>query len=340
MEVLSLFDGISCARVALERAGIPIKSYTAYEIDKRAIEISKKNYPSIIHKGDVKQLQNPIKVDLLIGGSPCTDLSRANNNGKGLEGERSKLFWEYVRILKLCKPTYFILENVASMKPDDKEIITRELGVNPIMIDAGLVSAQIRRRYFWTNITTAVPDNRNITLRSILEPVINPILPLSTDLYTVSIGNETTAKVREATKQGFVIAKEYQTIDLSFPKSKTRRGRVGDKVKTLMTTLSIGVLLKEGIRMLTTIECERLQSLPDNYTSGTSDRQRIKCLGNAFNVEVVAHILRGLLKYRLSRDDWESQYGSYYTKHLPHRSLDDLYNEYYVSWFDNNAEDS
>jgi len=340
MNVLSLFDGISCARVALDRAGIPIKSYTAYEIDKHAIEISKKNYPSIIHKGDVKELQNPIKVDLLIGGSPCTDLSRANNNGKGLEGERSKLFWEYVRILKLCKPKYFILENVASMKPDDKEIITRELGVEPIMIDAGLVSAQTRRRYFWTNIDTVVPKNRNITLQSILEPINNPILPLTTELYTVSIGNETTAKVKEATKQGFAVAKEYQTIDLSFPKSKTRRGRVGDKVKTLMTTLSIGVLLKQGIRMLTTTECERLQSLPDNYTSGTSDRQRIKCLGNAFNVEVIAHILKNFLKHKLSRDEWEAEFGALYKQTLPHRTLDDLYEDYVKTWNDPEAEDS
>lgn len=339
MEVLSLFDGISCARVALERAGIPVKTYTAYEIDKNAIEISKRNYPSIVQMGDVKELKTPMKVDLLIGGSPCTDLSRANNNGKGLEGARSKLFWEYVRVLKLCKPRYFILENVASMKPSDKEVITKELGVEPIMIDAGLVSAQTRRRYFWTNITTTLPENRNITLKSILEPITNTILPLSTELYTVSFGSETTAKVKEATKQGYAIAKEYQTIDLSFSKSKTRRGRVGDKVKTLMTSLSIGVLLKGGIRKLTTVECERLQSLPDNYTAGASDRQRIKCLGNAFNVEVIAHILKNLLNNRLSFEQWYDEYALYYNETLPHISLNDLYAKYYVSWFDSEIED-
>ena len=143
MNVLSLFDGISCGRVALERASIKVDNYFAAEIDKYAILISKKNYPDIIHIGDVRNIDcsKLPKIDLLIGGSPCQDLSIAKANRKGLDGERSGLFYEYVRILKEIKPKYFILENVASMPKESKEQISKELfGIEPIMINASLVS--------------------------------------------------------------------------------------------------------------------------------------------------------------------------------------------------------
>ena len=152
MIVLSLFDGISCARVAL---GNSVSKYYACEIDSKAIAIAKKNYPSTIHLGDVKAIKKGSikdKIDLLVGGSPCTDLSIGKKERKGLEGNHSKLFWEYVRIKKLYKPKWFILENVASMPIKDRDIITKEMGVEPIMIDASLVSAQSRKRLFWTNI--------------------------------------------------------------------------------------------------------------------------------------------------------------------------------------------
>lgn len=175
MKILSLFDGISCARVALERAGIEVEQYYAYEIDKYAIQISQKNYPDIFHKGDVKSFNGPLDNlwegwDLLIGGSPCQDLSIAKKNRKGLDGDRSSLFWEYVRILNEVKPKYFILENVASMPKEAKQIITEALGVEPIMIDASLVSAQRRKRLFWTNIPNVTqPEDRGILLKDILE---------------------------------------------------------------------------------------------------------------------------------------------------------------------------
>ncbi len=178
MKVLSLFDGISCARVALERAEIPVEAYFASEIDKYAIQISKKNYPDIFQMGSVDKIRvehqylcwggkeifevgghKPLpKFDLLIGGSPCQDLSIAKKNRKGLDGERSGLFWEYVRILKEVKPKYFILENVASMPKEAKDIITKTLGVEPIMINASLVSAQNRKRLFWVGIRNDVYD--------------------------------------------------------------------------------------------------------------------------------------------------------------------------------------
>ena len=170
MNVLSLFDGISCARVAL---GDKVKTYYASEIDKNAIQIAQKNFPSTKQLGDVKSIkEGTIKepIDLLIGGSPCTDLSIAKKGRKGLEGDHSKLFYEYIRVLNLVKPKYFILENVASMKQKDKDIITEKMGVQPILIDSALVSAQSRKRLFWTNIPNVQqPEDRKITLQSILQ---------------------------------------------------------------------------------------------------------------------------------------------------------------------------
>ena len=176
MKILSLFDGISCARVALERAGIPVEVYYASEIDKYAIQVSHKNYPDIVNVGSVVGL-NPYQIftkedtiDLLIGGSPCQDLSIAKRDRKGLDGERSGLFWEYVRILKEVKPKYFILENVASMPKEAKDLISETLGVQPIVINAALVSAQNRKRYFWTNIpNVTLPEDRGILLKDLLE---------------------------------------------------------------------------------------------------------------------------------------------------------------------------
>lgn len=394
MKILSLFDGISCARVALKKAKIKVDAYYASEIDKYAIQISQKNFPDIKHLGDIKTINKKSvkKIDLLIGGSPCQDLSIAKKGRKGLKGERSSLFWEYVRILKEVKPKYFILENVASMPKEDKDIITKTLGVEPIMINAALVSAQNRKRLFWTNIKgVQQPKDKNIFLKDILEngdfdrlksycidanyfkgtslenyknkgrrqliflggvrnkdwakngksfsrnfgqgdrvySVEGKSATLSalgggrgakTGLYAVALRNRGNGKkpeiggdkanamttvqtdsmvgfiIPEATKKGYAIAKEGQSVDLSFPKSKTRRGRVGDKVKNIMTSQNIGVVQNMQIRKLTPIECERLQCLPDGYTDGISNTQRYKTLGNAFNVDVVMHILKYIKK--------------------------------------------
>ena len=144
INVLSLFDGLSCGNVALERAGIKINSYYASEVDKWAVQIANKNYPDIIQLGDVLGVKGKDlpKIDLLIGGSPCQDLSFAGK-GKGLEGDRSSLFYQYVRLLKECKPKYFLLENVR-MKQEYQDIISDLLGVQPIKINSSLVSAQNR----------------------------------------------------------------------------------------------------------------------------------------------------------------------------------------------------
>lgn len=193
MNVLSLFDGISCARVALDRAGIPVKNYYASEVDKHAIAVSTKNYPDIVRVGDVRQIKGEEfpDIDLLIGGSPCQDLSIAKKERKGLEGEKSGLFWEYVRILREVRPKWFVLENVASMPKKDRDIITAELGVEPVMFDASLVSAQSRRRYFWTNIKFTLPADKGILLKDILqchvegkEQPITPLLKVKEHAFT------------------------------------------------------------------------------------------------------------------------------------------------------------
>jgi len=163
MKVLSLFDGISCGRVALERAGIPVEAYYASEIDKYAIQIAQKNYPDTMQLGDIKEIDctggklhygtgrlAETDIDLVCGGSPCQDLSIAKKNREGLDGKRSGLFWEYVRILKELKPKYFVLENVASMSKEARATITETLwGIEPVMINAALVSAQNRKRLFF-----------------------------------------------------------------------------------------------------------------------------------------------------------------------------------------------
>jgi DNA (cytosine-5)-methyltransferase 3A len=171
MRVLSLFDGISCARQALTEAGVPVDAYYASEVDPKAIQIAMKNYPDTIQLGDIRTLQEPpTAIDLLVGGSPCIDLSIAKANRKGLEGKHSSLFWEYVRIYRIVKPRWFILENVASMPKKDRDIITQELQVEPVMFDAALVSAQSRKRLFWTNIRFQLPADQGILLKNILQP--------------------------------------------------------------------------------------------------------------------------------------------------------------------------
>ena len=312
MNVLSLFDGISCARVALERAGIPVKTYYASEVDKHAIQISQKNYPDIVRLGDVRQIQSiPEPIDLLIGGSPCQDLSIAKKDRKGLDGERSSLFWEYIRILELVKPKYFILENVASMSWRDKEVITVHMKVNPILIDAGLVSAQSRKRLFWTNIPVTQPVDRGILLKDILQPDAEVDEAMTVDGKSFCL-TSTYHKVGENQN-------EYEHNKARKQRTMVKVGHIGngdsqanrvydpDGKSATLSANGGGLGAKTGlyqmetrIRKLTPVECERLQSLPDNYTEGVAKTHRYKCLGNAFNVEVISHILSNVVAPRTS----------------------------------------
>jgi len=295
MNVLSLFDGISCARVALERAGVPVKSYRACEIDRTAIKISQTHYPDIVHLGDVRNVWmshvgGPI--DLLIGGSPCQDLSIAKKGRQGLEGNRSSLFWEYVRLWNLLRPKWFVLENVASMPKADRDIITKTLGVDPIMINASLVSAQCRKRLFWTNLPVTQPEDRGICVRDILQPDAEVGHIGTTDgqanrVYAMGrdIGRRLTANGTRA------------DADTSLPYERRIELRQDGKCGTLTSVQKDNLVVDtqtNRIRKLTPVECERLQGLPDGYTEGVAKTNRYKALGNAFNVDVVAHLLRSL----------------------------------------------
>lgn len=335
MNVLSLFDGISCARVALEKSGHKVDAYFANEIDKYAIQVSQKNWPEIKHLGDVKNVSlfEQIMIgcshfDLLIGGSPCQDLSIAKKDRKGLDGERSGLFWEYVRILHEVKPKYFILENVNSMPREAKDLITKTLGVEPIMIDASLVSAQSRKRLFWTNIpNVTLPNDKNILLRDILEENVDEKYNVHSNNWrvernTVDINAKSrclnASNYKGALNDGMSLVRVgqigkggqgdriYSTDGKSVGLSALGGGRgaktglyaIPNKSHTVRTSgMGSGFGDKHNwdmineVRKLTPVECERLQGLPDNYTDGVSNTQRYKCCGNAFNVDVVSHIL-------------------------------------------------
>jgi len=436
IKVLSLFDGISCARVALDKLGYKKVTYYSSEIDKYAIQIAQKNWPDTIQLGSVigltrwkpkdNQLDN---IDLLIGGSPCQDLSIAKKGRKGLAGDRSGLFYEYVRILNEVKPKYFILENVNSMPKEAKETITKELfDIAPIMINAALVSAQNRKRLFWVGklnsrggyekVEIPLPEDRGIYLKDILEKDVSEnfyvyneynkrvmkdkcgtlgttmgrtakqgyqvfttkrighignggqgdriyspdgkSVALSangggggakTGLYMIqdkkvrvrkypvdieklktvlqNHKNLTNKEISEKLNQpqtliehwfrkdnSFAIPNENIWFELKkllnintieFDKSimewqerngvfdQSKRVYIGNKIPTLQTGQQPNCLIENIVRKLTPIECERLQSLPDNYTDGQSNAQRYKACGNAFNVDVVAHILKNMV---------------------------------------------
>lgn len=314
MKVLSLFDGISCGMVALERAGIAVDKYIAYEIDENAIKISKKNYPCIEHCGDVTkadftQYQG---FDLLIGGSPCQDLSIANQNGKGLNGERSGLFWEYFRALKTVRPKFFLLENVASMKKQDRDKISEMLGVEPIMINSALVSGQQRKRLYWTNIPNVhQPEDRGIYLKDVLqdENAVPCALRTRKD-YSGSYKRLEVKKDGKANSLTGVRTDSMCCVPIRI--GQYNSGGQANRVYSVQGK-SVSLSANEGgggaktglyridlpdgdyiVRKLSPIECERLQTLPDNYTEGISDTARIKALGNGWTVDVIAHILKNI----------------------------------------------
>jgi DNA (cytosine-5)-methyltransferase 3A len=315
MKVLSLFDGIGCLRNALH--SYPNIQYWASEIDENAIKIHKKNYPSSIFLGDVKDISGAVldnigAVDLLCGGSPCVDLSIAKKERKGLEGQHSKLFYEFVRILKDSKPKYFIFENVASMPKKDMFKISEALGVMPIMINASLVSAQSRKRLFWTNIPNIQqPTDRKIFLKDILsDSAVKGISIRGRKDASGNYVNQT--EVRKDDKAsaltstcssklalvGRLVNRRLDSDgkrhdgDHAVPQTQVFEERTDSKSGTLTNFTKDNMVLEEGsIRKLTPIECERLMGLPDDYTEGIAVSARYRALGNGFSVPVIRHIL-------------------------------------------------
>ncbi|HQV79191.1 MAG TPA: DNA (cytosine-5-)-methyltransferase [Chitinophagales bacterium] len=321
--VLSLFDGMSCGQIALQRAGIKVENYFASEIDKYAIQVAKHNYPNTKHIGsvvDVKGSDLP-QIDLLIGGSPCQGFSFA---GKQLnfDDPRSKLFFEFVRLKNECNPTYFLLENV-KMKKEHEDIITEYLGVKPIAINSELFSAQDRKRIYWTNINfKALPTENKLTVEDILEDEVDVKYYIEPKRSVVICENE--VKKRKiafigSNSQGNRIynihgksvclcgeggglgaktglyALPCLTPDRLEKRQNGRRFKPSNsKFYTLTAMDKHGILTDNFIRKLTPIECERLQTVPDNYTKIASDNQRYRMLGNGWTVDVIAHIFGGL----------------------------------------------
>ena len=312
MKVLSLFDGISCGMVALERIGISVEKYDAFEIDKNAIKVSNKNYPQIIHHGDVfdGKFSDFKGYDLLIGGSPCTYWSIAKNNREtNPDGIGGKLFMQFVRALHQSQCRYFLYENNYSIHENIKNFISEQLGVSPIMINSAFVSAQQRKRCYWTNIPNVrQPDNKGILVKDILESDIS----YYNKAYCLDENFKNTVD--------WNLAYDSQKVtEINFIMKPIRIGQYGKggqsqriySIHGKSITLSAnggGMGAKTGlykidlpndnyiIRKLTPIEAERLQTLPDNYTEGIPDTQRYKCIGNGWTVDVIAHIFKSLIK--------------------------------------------
>jgi DNA-cytosine methyltransferase len=279
INVLSLFDGISCGQIALERAGLEVDNYFASEIDKFALQVAKHNYPNTKHLGDVMQVKGSElpKINLLIGGSPCQGFSFA---GKQLnfKDPRSKLFFEFVRLLKETKPKYFLLENV-KMKKEYQDVISQHLGITPVEINSSSFSMQNRRRLYWTNIPILQFDN---------------VSKDCFDGYLYRLGH---GYIKDEIK----FFKKYPALAAQSPATKYRIVLDLQKANDALKSNSLNLLRRGSIltRSATPEECEKFQTLPDGYTATLKKGQRYKCIGNGWTVDVIAHIFKGLLDENL-----------------------------------------
>lgn len=270
--VLSLFDGMSCGQLALNRAGIAYKNYYASEIDQYAIKIAQKNFPNTIQLGDIQKINgnNFSDIDLIMGGSPCQGFTFSGKR-LGLNDPRSKLFFEFVRLVDEIKPKWFLLENVR-MKKQDMDVVSQHLGVQPIFINSSLVSAQNRPRLYWTNIPNIIlPQDRGIALSSVLESNPDPKHNLTQPAIN-RVLNHKRGRGKFFTRQD----KKIGTITANYAKI----------CKDYPFIFDNGVY-----RKLTPVECERLQTVPDNYTDCVSDVRRYHAIGNGWTVDVISHIL-------------------------------------------------
>ena len=292
MNVLSLFDGISCGQIALERANIKADKYYSSEIDDFAIKVTQKNYPNTIQLGDVFNIDYSKldKIDLLIGGSPCTYWSNCRAKGTGREltpdGIGGKLFMEYVRALEETKPRYFLYENNNSMSKEIKAFITEKLGVEPIMINSSLVSGQIRRRLYWTNIPNITePSDKNIKLIDVLDKYVDDKYYLSEKMVKYAMSSGT---------KNFYVKPEIN-LEKARPLTTIPNKRAGTTTYVTDEFVNGGA---NRLRRLTPTEFERLQTIPENYTYLTGhkfeDSKRYKAIGNAWTVDVIKHIFENL----------------------------------------------
>lgn len=331
MNVISLFNGMNTGRQALENVGIKVNKYYSSEIKPYAIELTQHHFPDTIQVGDVTKWKewniDWKSIELVLSGSPCQDLSAAGKRA-GINGKKSSLFFVFVDILNHIKSlnpnVLFLQENVGSASKLDVGIMSRALGVYPVRINSKLLTAQLRDRYYWSNIRTKEtmfdlvtdipqPKDRGIMFKDILTSGIVDV-DKHTCLNTKSGGsgsqtylkhiNETTGmitliyeennelRVKTNTKQGYDVVTENDCIDLSFPTSTTRRGRVTKgKSPCLMESNNNLYSYKDGIvRTVNQVEMERLQGFPDGYTSILSKSKAGSLLGDGWTLPVIEHI--------------------------------------------------
>ena len=305
MNVLSLFDGISCGQVALERAGIKVEKYFASEIKPYAIKVTQDNYPNTIQLGDITKISYKDgviysengefevgEIDLLIGGSPCQDFSFANKNIKGLEGEKSGLFYEYLRLLREVKPKFFLLENVR-MKKEHESQITEYLGIKPIMIDSQLICGALRKRNYWTNIPNVTqPTDKGIKLNDVLDCGYSDRDKARCLVESDSRPNKTPIKMfHRYYSTGFttVVFKDKEHYDRC--KKHYDDNFKGLSAKEIVCDSDV----YDGIRYLNRYEREALQTLPHNYCRLLTDNEVACVCGDGWTVDVVAHIFESLV---------------------------------------------
>jgi DNA-cytosine methyltransferase len=323
MNVLSLFDGMSCGQLALKKLGIKVDNYYACEIDKYAMQVTQANFPNTIQLGsvcDVRAKDLP-KIDLILAGSPCQGFSFASKQ-LAFDDPRSALFFEFIRLLKECQPKYFLLENVR-MKKEHLSVITEQVSqcysgqgndlfdsrIEPILINSSLVSAQSRQRYYWTNIPNiGQPEERGIVLKDILEenPQENPVKHTKRNARHLKQLDDkslcmTATMYKGAGNNGMTLVPQHigTAMDIKGHDVLRRVYSPNGKSPTL-NTCSGGnrepkIVDNENYwRKLTPLECERLQTVPDNYTNHVSNSQRYRMLGNGWTIEVICHILKNM----------------------------------------------
>ena len=323
MNVLSLFDGMSCGRIALNRAGITVTNYYSSELDKFAIQVTTANWPDAVQLGDVENWRDWdidwSSINLLIGGSPCQGFSFA---GKQLafDDPRSRLFFVYVDILnhiKSVNPSVkFMMENV-KMKQEFLNVISKHLQVQPILINSKLVSAQNRQRFYWCNWYITQPSDKSIKLPDILESKGFGVIKSKNELkernskstcldanYHKGVDNH---GQRTMIVCGRVVGRRINNqgkrddYNTSIKPVQRFEPRTDDKTGTLTTVQKDNMLMSHGdMRKLTPVECERLQTVPDNYTNHVSNTQRYKMLGNGWTVDVIAHIFKQMFNQEVT----------------------------------------
>lgn len=276
MKVLSLCDGMSVAHIALDKIGIPVEKYYAAEIKPIAIKVTKDNYPDTIHIGDVNKISykggilytengnyNVGHIDLMVFGSPCQSFSRCMKTDMrvGLKDKtRSGLFFECYRILQEVQPTWWLLENVASMKAEDRDYLTECMGVEPIRINSKLVCAALRDRYYWTNIPGITqPEDKGITLQSILT-------------------------------SGYTDREKARTLLVSDSRPLRDKQKMLHRYKKFTTIVWEERDNDNSIRYLNQVELEKCQTVPEGYTKCLTRNEAADVLGDAFTVDVIAHI--------------------------------------------------